>query len=106
MNTLLTSTGGPTTVIRVRRGQATTSGTLLGQSTYLPAMTNAGYTNAYYVKNNSGSDISTKLSATVQHFTVGATASLYGDAQQPMYVLAEDAGSIADQGFASFAIEI
>jgi hypothetical protein len=108
----LTATYGPNTdsasavwaYLRVRKGQASVSGTVLNLSYFaIPAgfaSNGSSYTAVFYVKNNSGSTVSTKLSMTIQRtggtgnlrFWAGSVAG--GDC---MSLLVEDVGAVADQ---------
>lgn len=76
--------------IRVREGSATITGTLLGffQVT-LPAGIGANVPYFYarsYIKNVTGTTVSTQLSLTVQRSVGAANVSLFGDSNQPLTV--------------------
>lgn len=105
------STSNFTGVIRVRAGQASTTGTLIYALTWVQtgaaSTWEAPFALTCFVKNAGSSAISTKLSMTVQHFTVGSTFSIYGDTNQPVGITVEEVDTIAlNSSVAGLAISL
>lgn len=85
--------------LKLRKGQATTSGTQLCYWN-IPIIGISGLVTSYtflgYFKNSSGSTVNTKLSLTNQRSAGATTTNLFGDANIVMIVTVEDYGAIAD----------
>lgn len=97
---------------KIRKGAASTSGTILGAA-YIDVA--AGFADnghshfeTFFIKNTSGSTVSTKLSMTVDHLGGTGNMSVYGgEAAGPTYILPRDAGAVADNsGLAAMAVEV
>lgn len=97
------------TVVRVRAGAQTISGTQLG---YYDVNIGpfggivAAYSYIGFFKNTSGSTVNTKLSITNIRTTGATTTFLYGDANIPILMTVEDIGSSSDPNFASLVANI
>lgn len=105
------SSGTFTGVVRVREGQASTTGTILQVITYVQngaaSSWNMPFAVTFFVKNAGSTAISSKLSMTVQHFTVGTSMSIYGDGTQPCAIVVEEADTIAlNSNLATLAISL
>jgi hypothetical protein len=102
-------TGTPVVNVKLRKGAASTTGTLLGLLQFIghPAGALQLYTRAL-VKNNSGADVATKLSMTVQNFTGGASGSIYGDAAALCAIIPRDIGNVGSlpEALVSRAVQI
>ena len=99
--------------IRVRKGSASTTGQQLAFWQASPTSANIGsssvgsFCGRAYVKNNSGSNVSTKLSLTIEKQSGAANVSLYGDADMPVTLVVRDIGDADEQiGQADVATEI
>lgn len=98
------STATPKSAIwRIRKGQATTTGTVLGvfYVTMAAPFANVGFSNRVfcYVRNTSDSDVVTKLSMTVQaSLGTGASQIYAGDSGSPTFIAVKEVGTIDDTG--------
>ena len=98
---MIESTGAGSTVglIRIRRGSASTTGTVLGLAEKFSPAGFGGLTQSFcyvmYFKNNTSDVVRTKLSLTINGVIGGGTWSLYGTANDaPLAVVVESVGSI------------
>lgn len=97
--------------IRVRKGTATITGTILGTWEHIAPAGFLGaaisFTYVTYIKNSTAAAVSTKLSLTIQRILGAANYSLYGDASVPLSVAVEDIGTIAaNAALASIAVSV
>ena len=98
---------------RVRKGSASTAGQQLAFWQFSPHSGNTStssvgsFRGVGYVKNNSGSNVSTKLSLTIERQSGAANVNLYGDADMPITLSVTDIGDADEQvGLSDVAVEI
>lgn len=96
--------------IRIRKGAATITGTLLNrfQQTYpaLAAGSAQNLTLVGYFKNSSSNTVSSKLSLTITRATGAGTFSLNSAGNRPLVVLVEDMGDLTTGAGANMATQL
>jgi hypothetical protein len=84
--------------VRVRKGSASTTGQQLAfwQASMTSANVGSSSVGSFhgigYVKNNSGSNVTTDLSVTIERQSGAANVTLYGDSDMPVVLTVEDIG--------------
>lgn len=106
-----TGTGGAVSLLRLRKGSATTSGTQLGLKEIFHPVGFGGLTQSFtyrfYFKNTSGALVQTKLSLTINGVIGAGTWSLYGDTNDRLTIAVNDCGSVSDNtGFANLLTSV
>lgn len=95
--------------VRIRKGSASTTGQVLG-SEVQQEVTNLAFVNAplfvCFVKNTSGADITTKLSATINRTGGANNCSLYGDGNVPFRMTIQALGAESGHTLSPIAVAI
>lgn len=86
--------------LRIRKGAATISGTLLALFVVLPVINAGGLvansTFVGYFKNTSGSTVNTKLSISIQRSVGANNLSIFSDSESRLMMTVEDLGTTTD----------
>lgn len=100
-----TGAGGAVSFIRLRKGQQTTAGTVLGLKEVFHPINFGGFTQSFsydvFFKNTSGSTVSTQLSLTVNGVVGAGTWALSGQTGDPLAIVVQDLAWVTDN--AAFA---
>lgn len=95
-----TGAGGAVSFVRLRKGQQTTAGTVLGLKEVFHPNGFGGFTQSFcydaWFKNTSGATVITQLSLTINGVVGGGTWSLSGLTGEPLVIVVQDLAWVAD----------